>query len=245
MVEWVWRRASRCKKLREVWVVTDSDEVFQVLAQKKIPVMMSGREHESGTDRLAEAVNHMSSLTDQDWVVNLQGDEPLLDPTHLQRLIDSIEKAKQMPSPHHRMGTLVTRLTAQGFSDPNTVKAILDDQGFALYFTRAPAPFTRKKFEPNSQASDASDVVYKHLGVYAYEVSFLKQFALWPKHALEEAEGLEQLRALAHGHRIKCEFVDQPQYEFAGRRDVFSTSVDTQEDLDRVRAIVEAHHLWP
>jgi 3-deoxy-manno-octulosonate cytidylyltransferase (CMP-KDO synthetase) len=227
---------------------------------------MTSRDHESGTDRLAEVVQDLG-LEEQDWVLNLQGDEPLLNPAHLDHLIASIELdlsgGKKASSESaipvgmgsssmnlFSMGTLVTELTEEGFFDPNTVKAILDDQSFALYFTRAQAPYTRKKFEVNRPSlsgggSSRASGVYKHLGVYAYEVSFLRQFAMWPKHLLEEAEGLEQLRALAHGHKIKCVWVEQPVYEFAGRKGFFSTSVDTQEDLERVRAIVETHQLWP
>ena len=210
MVQWVYERASRAALLSEVMVATPDDEIRRCVESFGGKAIMTSHEHRSGTDRLAEAARSL----DADVVVNIQGDEPLVEPDAIDALVKAMIEAPDVP-----MGSLMCPLAnRQEEEDPAVVKVVTDRQGFALYFSRARIPYPR---DPEAAS------VRKHIGIYAYRRHFLVAFSRLEPTPLEKAESLEQLRALERGYRIKM--VETP----------FSpVSVDTPEDLERVRRIL-------
>ena len=167
------------------------------------------KDHPSGTDRVAEVMRRHPA----DIVVNIQGDEPMIDPGLVDSLVELFHEHAGL-----EMATAKVRITdPEVIKDPNCVKVVTDDQGFALYFSRAPIPYKRSGDEP---------LWFKHLGIYAYRREFLLKFAAWPVTELERTEQLEQLRALAHGVRIR---VVETAHDSIG--------VDTPQDLEAVKRI--------
>jgi len=211
MIRHVWEKAVSCKELDEVLIACDHQEVFKAAQDFKAQVVMTDPHHPSGTDRIAQAVKDLKV----DIVVNIQGDEPFIDP----RTIDALsvllkQDAKVM------MGTVIKEITDEAdFLNPNVVKCVVDDKGNALYFSRSPIPYHRNKNNPSGVKN------YKHLGLYAYRKDFLMQYKDWPKGVLESAEELEQLRVLEHGVKIKTTVTT---YE--------SIAVDTPQDLEKAQA---------
>jgi 3-deoxy-manno-octulosonate cytidylyltransferase (CMP-KDO synthetase) len=220
IVQHVYERAKRAKSLSEVLVATDDERVKAVVESFGGECVMTSPHHPSGTDRIAEVAERL----DADVVVNIQGDEPLIAP-------EAIDAAVQpfFADPTLKMTTLATPIADEGeYRNPNVVKVVTDRDGFALYFSRSPLPFFRPKgtmAETPSFAIPDDAVVrpLRHIGLYAYRREFLLQFAQWAPTALERAEGLEQLRALEHGVRIKV--VITPYR---------SVGVDTPDDLERL-----------
>ena len=211
MVERVYRRAASARGVAGVLVATDDDRIARAVAGFGGAVVMTRRDHPSGTDRIAEVARGLAC----DIIVNVQGDEPALDPAAIEAAV-----APLSADPSVMMGTLGTRLDASAdLENPNTVKVLVDRQGFALYFTRAPAPYRR-------EAGEALTGVLRHIGLYVYRREFLLTLASLPRTPLERIESLEQLRALEHGYRIR---VVETSYT--------SVSVDTPEDLERVRRL--------
>lgn len=217
MIEHVYRRASEAGAIDAVIVATDDDRIASAVSAFGGTAVMTQGTHPTGTDRLAEVARHL----DSEIIVNVQGDEPLID-------ADAIAAAAGVlrERPADLMSTLRRRTTDPvEFRNPAVVKVVVDASGYALYFSRAPIPFTR----PGHDAP----AIWTHLGLYAYRREFLLRVAALPPTPLERAEGLEQLRVLEHGFRIAT---------------VETTSdtigVDTPEDLERVRRQVEAgaHH---
>lgn len=209
MILHVCRRASECRGVDEVWVATDHQDIHQVVTAAGFHSIMTRSDHETGTDRLAEANTRIGA----DIVVNVQGDEPFIDPV-------SIEKAL---SPFHQengpdMTTLATRFRNQSdIENPNFPKVVINSRSEAMYFSRAVVPFPRDKQSPGQL-----DFPYlKHIGLYAYRGQVLAKLASLPAVPLEQIEKLEQLRALYYGYRIGVVEVDS-----AG------LSVDTPEDLE-------------
>jgi len=182
---------------------------------------MTSTAHPSGTDRLAEAVRG----TDASLVVNVQGDEPLLDPAGIDAAVGALEEDPDLP-----IATLSLPLRdLEEMLDPSVVKVVTDAGGHALYFSRSPIPHVRAA-DPREAAAMAvaRGLARKHVGLYAYRRAALERFASLPPSPLEEAEGLEQLRALHHGMRIRV-------VALAGES---PPAVDTEEDLERVRALL-------
>jgi 3-deoxy-manno-octulosonate cytidylyltransferase (CMP-KDO synthetase) len=179
---------------------------------------MTRSDHPSGTDRLAEVADRVQA----DIVVNVQGDEPLIDPRMIDQAIEPFLKDESL-----QMGTLKSALERiEDFSNPNVVKVVTDRNGFALYFSRSPLPFPRDR--DMGDASLLTEIpVFKHVGLYVYRREFLISFAHMPRAPLEIAESLEQLRALENGFRIK---VVETEYTSHG--------VDTAKDLARVRELL-------
>ncbi len=211
MVQHVWEKASQCEELDEVLIACDQQEIFKTAQNFKAKVVMTNPNHVSGSDRIAEAVNNL----DVDIVVNIQGDEPFIDPRTIDALTVLLKKDTKA-----LMGTVIKEITDDAeFLNPNVVKCVVDEQGNALYFSRSPIPHHRNK---NASLFPKN---YKHLGLYAYRKEFLMEFKNWPKGALESAEELEQLRALEHGVKIKTTITT---YE--------SMAVDTPQDLERANA---------
>ncbi len=226
MVQHVYERAMQSQHLSEVIVATDSDEVFAAVQAFGGVAALTSADHASGTDRLAE----VAAGLDCDLIVNLQGDEPLLRPD----IIDAAIK----PFLHEaglRLGTIATPITTlEEHLEPSAVKVVVDQRGFALYFSRCPIPYFR--FDPGQQVDRGAPRVHpksglqplKHIGLYVYTRETLLWMAGLQRTPLEITESLEQLRALENGCPIRVVTVD---YSPIG--------VDTPEDLERVRKLLE------
>ena len=211
MVERVYRRAAAARGVSAVLVATDDARIAAAVARFGGACVMTRPDHASGTDRIAEVARGLSC----DIVVNVQGDEPALDPAAIEAAVAPLAADASL-----MMGTLGAPLDpAADLQNPNAVKVLVDQHGFALYFSRAPVPFRR---EPG----EALASVLRHVGLYVYRRDFLLTLASLPRTPLERLESLEQLRALEHGYRIK---VVETAYT--------SASVDTPEDLERVRRL--------
>lgn len=216
MVEHVWR-AAKASGAGEVLIATDDTEVAKAARAFGADVVMTSAAHQSGTDRLAEVATQRA-WPDDILVVNLQGDEPLMPPPLLAAAAGLLA--------NHRSADIATfahpLADAAQFLNPNVVKVVLDAQGQALYFSRAPIPCWR---DGAGQLPPAPGPL-RHIGLYAYRVAALKRFSTLPPSPLETCEALEQLRALAHGLRIQVGLLDAPPPH----------GVDTRADLDAVIA---------
>lgn len=213
MIEHVYRRASAARSVGVVIVATDDRRICDAVEAFGGRAQMTSAAHRSGTDRLAEIAANLSA----DLIVNVQGDEPLIEPSTIDDAI-----APFRSDPELEMTTLRRRIDDPAdLHNPNVTKVVVDQQGYAMYFSRAPIPFTRT----GSPAAPA----WRHIGLYVYRRECLLRITALPPTAMEEAEALEQLRALEHGVRIKA--IETTQ-ECVG--------VDTPEDLERVRRLAPA-----
>ena len=193
-----------------VAVATDDERIARAVEQHGHRALMTRADHVSGTDRIAEAAAALG-LKDGDLVVNVQGDEPLIDPALVKEVAAALERNAQAS-----MSTACHAIHDEAsLASPNVVKVVLDARGFALYFSRARIPFPREGGAP----------AYRHIGIYGYRVSFLSRYSSLPVSPLEQAEALEQLRALWHGFRIAV----------AVSAAAAAPGVDTPQDLDAVR----------
>lgn len=184
---------------RRVLVATDDTRIVSVCAEAGVEALLTASTHLSGTDRLAEVAERLALSTDE-IVINLQGDEPLMPARFIRRLYECLRDACDA-----RMATLVTPLrTPEELHDPNVVKAVLDRVGHALYFSRAPVPWDREALG----RPDNTDGWFRHLGIYAYRASYLRDYPTLGSPWLERTESLEQLRALWHGERILTAVVE-------------------------------------
>ncbi len=207
----------------EVLVATDDERIAQAVTSHGGRAVMTSPDHLSGTDRLAE-VAEQEGWTDSDIIVNLQGDEPLMPAELVAQMGSSLEQ-----HPEAGISTLATPITDAGeLFNPNAVKVVLDDQGYALYFSRAPIPWARDAFALSRQTLPSGIPYLRHLGLYGYRVGTLREMARTAPAAIERAESLEQLRALAMGVRIHVTVAAQAP----------GPGVDTQEDLERVQAVL-------
>lgn len=224
MLEHVFRRALD-SGAQEVLIATDSEQVGKVARRFGATVCMTSGRHRTGTDRLAEVVDQRGESDDQ-IIVNVQGDEPLLPPSLIRQVARNLAQY-----PQAEIATLCQRITHRDeLFDPHSVKVVSDHQGYALYFSRAPIPWHRDEFVADQPDLPADSMHFRHIGLYAYRAAYLRFFATHAPCALELAEALEQLRALYGGHRIHvAQAVEHP-----------GAGVDTQADLDRVRALLNA-----
>ncbi len=206
MIAWVYENARRAAGLNRLLVATDSTEVESFCRKHSIPVMMTSREHKSGTDRMSEVM----AKEPAEIYVNIQGDEPMITPVHVERLLVPFEQA-----PETQVSTLKVAIDADAALDRNVVKVVTDLAGRALYFSRARIPFDRDGTGPVRY--------FKHQGFYAFRAGALKKFHHLPPSPLEKLEKLEQLRFLENG--IEIAVLETP-------RDTIG--VDTEEDLRRV-----------
>lgn len=214
MIEHVYERASRSDSLTSVTVATDDERILRNVKEFGGGAVLTSSHHKSGTDRIAEAVAKMD-IDDTDLIVNVQGDQPLLEPAMVDEVIRPF-----IDDPSLEMGTVSCRIKAEEeLRNPNVVKVVVDKDGFALYFSRYPIPYVREK--------ETSVYFRKHIGTYVYRKDFLMRFTKMPQSDLEKAEMLEQLRALENGCRIK---VIETDFE--------SIEVDTPEDLENVKRII-------
>ena len=205
-----------------VVVAADNDSIVQACAAHGVQAILTREDHPSGSDRLAEACDILG-LADEDIVVNVQGDEPLMDPDLVQAVAALLQA-----TPQASMGTAAHAITdVADFANPNVVKVVHDAAHLALYFSRAPIAWWRDGFA-NGIHTLPSPAPLRHIGIYSYRVGFLRQFPLLPQAPIEVVEALEQLRALWHGHRIAVHVSAHAP----------GPGVDTPEDLARVRAIL-------
>ncbi len=220
MVVRVAERA-RASNASRVIIATDHSEIVRQAEKHGIEVHLTRANHPSGTDRLAEIVA-LLGLDDEAIVVNVQGDEPLMDPS----LINEVASVLHA-SPLATIATCATPITsADALFNPNIVKVVLDQSGHAMYFSRAPIPWHRDALAGGARTLAHGLPALHHIGMYAYRASFLRSFPSLPVGRLEQVECLEQLRAMEHGLRITVHVT--PRHPGAG--------VDTAEDLERVRA---------
>ena len=211
MIQHVYERAAQAVRPFKVVVATDHQLVYDAVKAFGGEVLMTSADHPTGTDRLAEVAR---SFPEAEVIVNVQGDEPLIEP----KVIDQLAAAFD-GRPELQMVTMMTPARPEEYHDPNAVKVVTDQQGYALYFSRSLIPYPRVKIPQLP--------VYKHIGIYAYRRDFLLEYSALAPTPLEQAESLEQLRVLEHGHRIKVLATD---FRFIG--------VDTPADLERVNALL-------
>ncbi|MDR0356030.1 MAG: 3-deoxy-manno-octulosonate cytidylyltransferase [Deltaproteobacteria bacterium] len=215
MIQWVYERCRAIDGITSIHVATDSANIAAAVEQFGGSALMTSIQHRSGTDRLAEAAIILN-LRGSDVVLNVQGDQPALNPRHPSLLIEAL-----MDEPELMMATLAVPFPDPSeIADPNHVKVVMDHSGSALYFSRAPIPWPR---------DGGPGHYFKHVGLYAYRVDFLRQFVSWPQGKLEAVEKLEQLRALEQGHRIKVLIAEG-----------LSPEVDLPEDIAKVEAVLRS-----
>ena len=223
MIQHVWKKAQQASANRVI-IATDHEEIEKVAKAFGAEVCMTSTEHNSGTERLSEVIEKMA-IADNEIIVNVQGDEPLIPPAIIQQV------AQNLAENQVNMATLAVKLeTKEELFNPNCVKVVTDQKGMALYFSRAAIPFARDHFADCDDAFVASQPYLRHIGIYAYRAKFVNQYIRWQPTVLEKLESLEQLRALWYGEKIHVELAKEaPQ-----------VGVDTLEDLERVRAILTA-----
>ena len=215
---------------QEVVVATDDDRILQTVTNLGLRAIMTRADHQSGTERIAE-VAELCSWQGSDIIVNVQGDEPLIPPGLIQKLASVLAGQQQA-------GIATLAATIADFEDifnPNAVKVVLDKDGYALYFSRAPIPWDRDGFAEGDKWVSGKMPYYRHIGMYAYTVDFLKRYCQWEASILESVEYLEQLRILWQGEAIKVKVVDKAP----------TAGVDTAEDLLRVERLITESNLNP
>jgi len=215
LLYYVYQRSTKARTLSRVLIATDDDRIYRAARDFGAEVVMTEKTHRSGTDRIAEAVQNLEA----ELVINIQGDEPLIDFLSIDQTVQLL-----IDDPVADMATLKAPITStEELLNPSVVKVVTDEQGYALYFSRAPIPYCRKN-------PDVFDHCYRHIGLYAYRRDFLMRFTKWTPSALEKTEDLEQLRALDHG-----------ALDLVGLTNTHVFGIDTPEDLERIRKLVEGN----
>jgi 3-deoxy-manno-octulosonate cytidylyltransferase (CMP-KDO synthetase) len=209
VIQRVYEACLKATLHHEIWIAADSEEVFNICKGFTSNVLMTKEEHPSGTDRIAEVIETVTC----DMVVNVQGDEPFFDAGIIDRLITALQQSDAVMA-----SVCAPVANIEELNNPNLVKVITDVNGNAIYFSRFAVPFSRDR-----EVEDIS-VYKKHMGVYAYKASFLKEFITMPVSFLESTEKLEQLRAIENGYKIKM-------IEVKG----IEKGIDTPEDLELAR----------
>ncbi|MEM8898813.1 MAG: 3-deoxy-manno-octulosonate cytidylyltransferase [Bacteroidota bacterium] len=219
MIQRVVEQCLKARRLQKVLVATDDQRIYDHVKEFGGEVMMTREDHPSGTDRLIEVAEQFSGYT---HYVNIQGDEPFIDPAQIDQLVDLI-----IHDPPKGIGTLIQSITdAERIFDPNAVKVVTDIEGYALYFSRSPIPFIRQETDRDKWLEYHS--FYKHIGIYGFSAEAIRKIQSMSPASLEQAESLEQLRWLAHGLRIKTAITE-----------LHSPAVDTPEDLERILQIYD------
>lgn len=214
MIQHVYERVALAQAVPYVAVATDDQRIFDAVKNFGGNAIMTAVTHRSGTDRIAEAVRILN-LSEDAIVVNIQCDQPIFEPVQVDEVI-----APLIANPEIVMATLIYKIILdEEITHPHAVKTVLDQQNFALYFSRATIPFVRDK--------KLKACYYKHHGIYAYRRDFLDVFTKLPEGKLEKLEALEQIRALEYGYKIKCVITPHDSVE-----------VDNQQELERVRQIL-------
>lgn len=221
MVQWVWEKAKACSALEEVVVATDHPAIYEAIEKAGGKACMTSEAHQSGTDRCQEALKQQNEAFD--YVINIQGDEPFIDPEQIKTLATLLDGQAEL-------ATLMKRIKDPVYLfNPNIVKVVSNAQGQALFFSRSPIPHIRSKAEDEWLQAHH---FYKHIGIYAYRTDVLEKITQLPPSSLEQAESLEQLRWLQAGFRIQ---LAETQIENMG--------IDTPEDLQRALAFLKKNSL--
>ena len=203
----------------EVIIATDSQEIADALSHIDVRVCMTHENHQSGTERLSEVIEQLD-FDDEQILINLQGDEPMMPPVCLNQVGQALEEDGTV-----KMATLCTPLTdIEELFDPHAVKVVRDINDFALYFTRAAVPWSRDCFNDTPREMPKEQEYQRHIGLYGYRAGFIKQYLDWQSSDIEKTESLEQLRVLYYGEKIKVITAETPP----------GPGVDTIEDLQRV-----------
>jgi 3-deoxy-manno-octulosonate cytidylyltransferase (CMP-KDO synthetase) len=205
----------------QVVIATDHQEIANVVQAHGFEAVMTREDHLSGTDRIAEVADRLGWQA-QEIVVNVQGDEPLIESSFIQQVASNLQGHYQasIATVCHAIHDKTTML------NPNVVKVVLDAAGYAMYFSRAPIPYPRDAFAQNLDLP-VNMPVYRHVGIYAYRASFLQAYSKLDPAPIEQSEALEQLRAMWHGYKISVAITEKAP----------ATGVDTQQDLDLVRSL--------
>jgi len=217
MIQWVYEQANKSLLLDELFVAVDNENVFKCVEGFGGKAVMTKPEHQSGTDRLAEALEKI----DADIVVNIQGDQPLFDSNMIDEAVQPM-----LDDATIQMATLKTKIGEEDYADPAVVKVVVDEDDFALYFSRSLIPYSRDKVEVE---------IFEHVGVYVYRKDFLFTISKLPQTYLEKIEMLEQLRVLEKGYKIKV--IETKCDSISG------ISIDTPEDLVKVERIIKEMNL--
>ena len=215
MIQRVYERCRLARSLDEVAVATDDRRIAGAVEAWGGRAIMTSPDHPSGTDRLAEAMQAI----DGDIIVNIQGDQPFLDPVMIEECVEPL-----LDDPQRQMATLMVPITNEAdWRDPSVVKVVTDHEGYALYFSRSLIPYPHKP---------VTHKVYEHVGIYAYRREFLSTLTQLEPSQLEQVESLEQLRVLEHGYRIRVVETQCADPAFSG------FSIDTQENLERAETLL-------
>ena len=207
----------------EVFVATDDERIIRAVESLRVTALITRADHQSGTERISEVAEQLG-WPDQEVIVNLQGDEPLIQPDLIRQLAAALQSQTRaevatLAAPIHRVEEIF---------DPNAVKVVMDHQGYALYFSRAPIPWDRQTFSATSDTLPNAPLWFRHIGIYAYTGGFLRRYVSWPSANLERVEALEQLRILYQGDPLKVLVVDHAP----------PAGVDTPADLERVKKVI-------
>ncbi|MDH5599858.1 MAG: 3-deoxy-manno-octulosonate cytidylyltransferase [Gammaproteobacteria bacterium] len=218
MIAHVIRRAKQ-SEAEEVIVATDSQEIADAISGIDVRVCMTHENHQSGTERLSEVIEQLG-FDDEQILINLQGDEPMMPAVCLNQVGQALEQ-----DAHLKMATLCTPLTdIDELFDPHAVKVVRDINDFALYFSRAAIPWSRDGFNEAPRELPGNQEYQRHIGLYGYRAGFIRQYLEWQSSDIEKTESLEQLRVLYYGEKIKVITAEVPP----------GPGVDTEEDLSRV-----------
>ncbi|OOF88601.1 3-deoxy-manno-octulosonate cytidylyltransferase [Rodentibacter ratti] len=226
MIQHVFEKAQQSGANRVI-IATDNEKVAEVAQGFGAEVCMTSEHHNSGTERLAEVVEKLA-IPDDEIIVNIQGDEPLIPPVIVHQVAENLAKFKV------NMATLAVKIhDAEELFNPNVVKVLTDKDGYVLYFSRSVIPYDRDQFMGLQDITKATlaEVYLRHIGLYAYRAGFIKKYVQWAPTQLENLEKLEQLRVLWNGERIHVELA----------KEVPAVGVDTAEDLEKVRSILAAN----
>jgi 3-deoxy-manno-octulosonate cytidylyltransferase (CMP-KDO synthetase) len=224
MIQRVWQQALKSDAARVV-IATDDSRIEQAAQAFGAQVCMTRADHVSGTDRLQEVAQELG-LTDQQLVINVQGDEPLIPPAVINQVAENLAQ-----NPQAGVSTLCEPIeTVADFLNPNAVKVVSDKQGMACYFSRAPVPWPRDHFQASQTSMPELDLARRHIGIYGYRVAQLNSFVTWSVAPLEQAESLEQLRFIWNGVGIHVADAVEP----------VSAGIDTEEDLQAAINIINS-----
>ena len=212
MIRWVYENVMNADVLDDVLVATDDQRIFEVVEQFGGKAVFTSKDHTTGTDRIAEAAKNL----DVQVVINVQGDEPFITPAMINEVATPLLEDNTIP-----MCTLMHEIAEEDFQNPNVVKVVTDQAGFALYFSRSLIPFPR---------NTAGHQAFEHIGIYGYQKDFLHKLTRLAPTPLEKTEALEQLRVLENGFKIKVILTEEQDY--------VPLSIDTREDLEKARAII-------
>lgn len=212
IIQWVWEKAMQVKSADMVIIATDNQQIYDCAKSFGAHVEMTSEHHKCGSDRIVEVAQKYPEIS---YIINLQGDEPMISTECVETVIDLLKNDDSVD-----ISTLLSELDKENVDDPNTVKCVKDKNGFALYFSRSKIPFER---------NEGIAKFYKHIGIYGYKREALFEMTKFPQPEIEQAESLEQLRALYNGMRIKTAVV---KYDSIG--------IDTIEDYNNFKALIES-----